>query len=84
MKDTWRQYSTEVLGYVAPQTPVNEEYVATVKIQTWRKEGKSVREVALLWNKGNLIYPCSKGVNDFGAPYDSCEYATTVVAYYHK
>lgn len=73
----------EVLGYIAPQTPINEEYVTLVVIQKWLDSGHDVRDIALFWNQGNNG-PCIKGINELGVPYDSCEYQATVLAYYHR
>lgn len=36
------------------------------------------------WNSGNLIYPCRKGVNNKGVPYDSCEYTNSAYNLYIK
>jgi len=81
--DTWNAFSKEVLGYVAPHTGINEEYVATVKIQKWLEAGKSVEQIALLWNQGH-VGKCSRGTNQHGVDYDSCEYAVAVLAYYQQ
>lgn len=91
MPNTWKAHSYEVLGYVAPMTRINEEYVASVKIQTLKDAGKSVRQIALVWNQGNDKRPCIKGVSTVKVDnkvrkvnYDSCEYADTVVKYYQQ
>jgi hypothetical protein len=62
-----------VLGYVAPQTPKTEYYVALHKIQFHINQGYSDREIALIWNQGNAG-KCKAGVNRHGVPYDSCAY----------
>lgn len=83
MPDTWKESSEKFIGYLAPMTRVNERYVAIVKIQNWLNQGKSAKEIALLWNQGNLRQ-CSKGTNDLGVRYDSCGYVIAVLAYYHQ
>ena len=91
MPNTWKAHSKEVLGYVAPLTKINEEYVASVKIQKMQNVGKNVRQIALVWNQGNDKKPCIKGVATVKVDnkvrkvnYDSCEYADTVVKYYQQ
>ena len=78
MPDTWAYWSKTVIGYVAPQTPINERYVALHKIQHHLNEGYSDRGIALIWNQGNAS-PCKSGVNSHGVAYDSCSYANKVL-----
>jgi len=73
MPDTWRGWSLRVLGYVAPQTPKTEYYVALHKIQFHLNEGYSDREVALIWNQGHAGQ-CRSGTNKHGVAYNSCAY----------
>lgn len=85
LSGTWRTRSIEVLGYVAPQTRVNELYVTTVVVQRWINEGLTVNQIALKWNHpAALVYGCSAGVNSLGVPYDSCEYTQVLLAYYRQ
>lgn len=79
MKGTWERWSRLVFGQVEPMTPTNEYYVAIHKIQHHLDEGYSDRQIALLWNQGN-ISPCKAGVNKYGVEYDSCAYANKVLA----
>lgn len=75
----------DVLGYVAPQTRVNELYVTTVVVQQWLDDGYTVGEIALKWNHpAALVYGCSAGTNSQGVKYDSCEYERSLLAYYHQ
>lgn len=79
MPSTWNAYSTEVLGYVAPQTSENEQFVVENKIAAWLSEGKTAEDIFLIWNQGH-DGPCIKGVNKFGVPYNSCAYAAKGLA----
>jgi hypothetical protein len=63
-----------VIGYVAPQTKSNEEYVVAVKVQKWLDQGKSKEQIFLSWNAGERATKCSKGINKKGVPFDSCQY----------
>jgi len=83
MPGTWASASRQEIGYVAKQTAINEEYVAIKRINRWVEEGKSVSEIALLWNQGHTG-KCSSGYNKYNAYYDSCEYQNSVLAYYNK
>jgi hypothetical protein len=83
LPDVWKLSSKDILGYVAPQTKINEEYVAIVKIQRWLDQNKTVRQIALLWNQGNTR-KCSSGINNKGVKYNSCAYADVVVAFYNQ
>lgn len=60
-------------------TPVNEIYVASRKVDAWLAEGLSERQIALVWNQGTPG-PCRAGVNRHGVHYDSCAYASQVLA----
>ena len=67
-----------MIGYLAPQTPTNEEFVAIIKIEKWLRDGHTVKQIALLWNQGHLS-KCSKGRNKMGVKYNSCEYVKEVL-----
>lgn len=84
LPNTWKLYSTDVLGYVAPQTRVNEEYVSTMKVEQWLEQGLSVKQIALRWNQGNSSSRCSSGINRAGVRYDSCGYVVAVLAFYNN
>lgn len=74
LPSTWETYSTETLGYVAELNEENEARVVVGKIQRWLDEGRTPREIFLLWNQGHAG-PCRKGINRHGVAYDSCAYA---------
>ena len=78
---TWEAYSLEIIGYVALQTPINEEYVATKMIEKWLIQKMTVEQIALKWNQGNNS-SCSSGINKHNIKYDSCEYVESVKKYY--
>lgn len=78
LPDTWELFSKEIIGYLAPQSPINEEFVATIKIEKWLRDGHSIRQIALLWNQGRLSR-CKSGVNELGVEYNSCEYVNKVL-----
>jgi hypothetical protein len=81
MEETWKMYSTEIIGYIAPQTRGNEEYVVMGKVTKWLEEGLTAYQIGLKWNHPvALVYGCSAGVNKMGVEYDSCEYANTIAA----
>lgn len=69
----------EILGYVAPMTGVNETYVFTKWVEKRLGEGYSEERIALKQNAGGAK-KCSKGTNQYGVKYDSCEYVQTVLA----
>ena len=71
---TWKAYSLEIFGSVKEQTHENTKHVVIEKIEKWLQEGKTPRQIFLIWNQGNSG-PCSKGVNSHGVRYDSCSYA---------
>ena len=73
MPGTWRYWSNHVLGYVAPQSPETERYVALQKIQHHLNQGHDEKDILLIWNQGNPG-PCRAGVNSAGVRYDSCKY----------
>jgi hypothetical protein len=85
MPSNWVDKSKEVLGYVAPQTRINEHYVTLVVVQRWLDIGYTVDEIALKWNHpAALVYGCSSGVNSEGVHWDSCEYQQSLLAHYHN
>lgn len=79
LPSTWRQWSRDVLGYVAPFTETNERYVALRVINSWVAEGLTDRQIGYRWNSGRHT-GCSKGVNKHGAEFDSCSYADKLLA----
>lgn len=80
LPSTWRLWSKEVYGYVREMTPSREKYVAYKMIEKWLAQGKTPREVSLMWNQGHSG-ACKSGVNSMGVQYDSCSYAQKVLSY---
>lgn len=74
MPATYRAHSKEIIGYVAPLTEDNAEYVATVRIQKLLDQGRTEKQIVLGWNAGENAKKCSKGVNKYGVAYNSCAY----------
>lgn len=78
LSSTWKAYSKDVLGYVAPQNATNTRLVVKGKIREWKKQGLTDRQIFLIWNQGNAG-PCKAGVNSKGVKYDSCAYASKAI-----
>ena len=78
MPASWRNHSTIVLGYVAKQTPINEKYVVAHIIQRWMDQGLTDYQIGLKYNGGEVKE--KKGVNQFGAAYDTAAYARKLLA----
>jgi len=74
MPSTWATYSKEVYGEVLPITEEREHFIVEAKIEKWIAQGKSDRDILLIWNQGNSG-ECVRGINRHGVPYDSCAYA---------
>lgn len=86
LPSTWKAYSTEVAGYILPQTGANERIVTEGMIRTWLAQGISERGIFLLWNQGSATgwgggTDCYAGVNKYGVAYDSCAYAARAEAF---
>lgn len=79
---TYNLHSQIILGYIAPRTQVNEEYIATKMVQRWLDRGYTAKEIALIWNGGQPVI--KRGVNAHGQEYDTGAYATTVLAYLNQ
>lgn len=74
---TWNQRSREVLGYVAPITRINEEYVLAHTVQSYFDKGYTAYEYALIHNGGEVKE--KRGVNKYKQSYDSGSYARDVL-----
>lgn len=83
MRDTYKQYSIQVLGYVAEPTPVNVEYIATVKLGELAKQ-YPIDKVLLKWNAGERAIKCAKGWNRYKVFYDSCTYVQKGLQIYNQ
>jgi len=75
-------WSIEHIGYVAPQTHINEMYVGTLQVQKWLDKGYTEKDVFLSWNAGRPHEV--KGVNKWGVAFDSGLYARKALAYYNN
>lgn len=87
MPNTWKGVSKEIAGKVLNQSPRNEEYVAVKKIQKMLNEGRTEREIALIWNGslgGSEQAIEKKGVNSWGVKYDTKHYSMLVLEAYAK
>ena len=80
MATTWNHWSKVAIGYIAPQTEINERFVALYKIQYHLNEGYDNDDIARIWNQGNAG-KCVTGTNRWGVAYDSCAYERKVMAY---
>lgn len=83
LPSTYKAYSIQVLGYVADLTPVNAEYIATVKMEQMSKK-YSPNQIFLKWNAGEGATQCSQGINKNGIPFNSCEYINKAMNYYNQ
>jgi hypothetical protein len=85
MPGTYRAVSLEMTGEVLPPTPVNQDYIAMMKVQQLLDRGHSVRDIGLIWN-GSLAgkeKPVAKrGINRWGVPYDTVAYANKILGTY--
>lgn len=82
LDSTWKAWSTETIGYVAPLTEINEKYVATLMVEKWLEKGYSEKDIFLTWNAGRPVGV--KGVNKHGVKYDSGAYARKALAYFKE
>ena len=86
LPSTWRAYSIEVTGEVLPLTVENERMVTEGMIRSWKADGMTDRGVFLTWNQGSATgwgggTDCYSGINKYGVPYDSCDYAARGLKY---
>lgn len=87
----WHSYSKEILGNnQSPMTADSETYVTNQKVLKWLKEGKTVSQIASIWNSGDEnAYTgkfsngsSSKGMNkQYGVNFDVPGYAGKVLDY---
>lgn len=84
LPSTYRQYSIQVLGYVAPMTKTNVEYISTVKVQQMIDRGLTLKQIALKHNAGENATECSRGWNKHKVFYDSCAYVEKAINYYNQ
>lgn len=84
MPKTYRGYSMDVLGYVAPRSEINDKYIVASKAEEWINKGQTAQRILLSWNGGEGAKKCSSGVNKFKVKYDSCAYVTKGLAILNK
>lgn len=84
MPKTYAGYSKETVGRHIPPTKTNAMYVSALKIEKWIREGKSDRDIMLMWNAGTNAKKCSKGVNKYKVKYNSCAYVEKGIALLSK
>ena len=83
LPSTYKAYSIQVVGYVADLTPVNAEYIATVKMEELSKK-YTPEQIFMKWNMGEGATKCKRGINKNGTPYDSCAYINKAINYYNQ
>lgn len=81
---TYNAESIKVLGYVAPFTETNVEYVATKMVELKLKNGIPIERLFLQHNAGGNAKKCSSGYNKRGNFYDSCQYIKKAMNYYNQ
>lgn len=84
---TWKLYAKQIFGDEnMPMNPDNEVAVVTAKVGKWLDEGRTVGQIASMWNAGESkpdAYKQNwKGVNKkYGVAYDTPAYAQKVIKY---
>lgn len=78
----WPTLSRQAFGDVRPPTPENQDAVAKAQIRKLASQGRTVREIALIWNGGNTRE--KRGISKGGIPYDTGAYADWVVRKYRS
>ena len=81
---TYQAESIKVLGYVAPFTETNAEYVAVKNIELKLKKGIPVERLFLQHNAGGNATKCSEGYNSRGNYFNSCKYVEKALNYYKQ
>lgn len=71
------------MGYVAPMTKDNVEYVTVKTIDLMLKKQMTVGQIARTWNQGNPG-TCRASTNRWGVKYDSCKYVRELLDKYNK
>lgn len=90
--DTWKKDSQQVLGSSdIPLTPDSETAVVLGKVKNWLSQGKTVQQIASMWNAGEGEPDAytgkfstgkeSVGTNDHGVKYSVPDYVSKVTNY---
>ena len=82
MPGVYEERAKDLLGYVPPFTPVNEEYVTVLYNQDLLDKGFTPARIALRHN-GGYATACSSGWNDYDQWYDSCDYVEKFIKIYN-
>jgi hypothetical protein len=87
MEGTYEAVSRQMTGETLAFTPINEKYVASLKVQKLLDQGKAkdAEEVARIWNTslmGQEKPLVKKGVNKWGVAYDSLAHGLKVKTVY--
>lgn len=64
-------------------TPEVQDTLAQKELTSLFDKGYSIYQVALIWNQGHPG-KCSKGINKYGAKFNSCDYAESIVKKMNK
>ena len=80
---TYKQQSIRVLGYVAPMTKDNVEYVTVKTVDLMLKKQMTVEDIGKIWNQGH-VGKCSFGVNRLGVKFNSCQYVKELLDKYNQ
>lgn len=77
MPGQFENASKECEGYVVPMTKDNERYILACRVNKQLVKGRTAYEIALIHNSGGINE--IKGVNKYGASYDTVAYANAVL-----
>lgn len=83
MPDTYKAQSIKVLGYIAPATETNVDYIAVKNVELMLQKKMTVEDIGKIWNQGNAG-PCGASTNRWGIKYDSCKYVRELLDKYNK
>ena len=83
LESTYKAHSIKVLGYVAPATETNVQYVAVKNIELMLKKNMTVEDIAKVWNQGHTGN-CRAGTNSLGVKFNSCQYVKELLDKYNK
>jgi hypothetical protein len=76
MPATYNALSKKYFNEVIEPTPENQDKLAEAYLGELAEKYTN-EEIFLVWNSGRPT-GCSKGVNKYGVPYDSCKYVESL------
>ena len=82
---TWRIISREMAGEILERTPVNENYIAMLKVQQLLDRGWNAEEIGRIWNSslgGDEVPHKRVGVNKHGVRFNSISYGKAILGHY--